>query len=168
MGLKKIVENFKNKKQQKLEEKNDQRKQTQKRVESMKRAISWAEKGTKVYRKVEEKQTQFTERARSTAERVEPLAERIDNTTDRWGKEAVSGYHKARNSVSETFDKARQKTKETTSSVREKASKKYEEYKEDNAKKPTSGSSLLDLLSPVVPENDYTKRKKPEPPKNTP
>lgn len=48
------------------------------------------------------------------------------------------------------------------------AGEKIEEIKKDNAKKPSTGSSLLDMLAPAVPETEATKPKelkKPEEPK---
>ena len=55
-------------------------------------------------------------------------------------------------------------------SVSEKAGEKVDEIKKDNAKKPTTGSSLLDLLTPAVPETDATKPKlaKPDQPPPAP
>lgn len=46
-------------------------------------------------------------------------------------------------------------------SVGDAAGKAIDEAKEANAKKPSSGSSLLDMIAPVIPETEATRPKKP-------
>lgn len=105
-------------------------------------AIKLARKGLEVYneaaKKVDEVTHDLTEKAIDLAEKAKPMAERLDKATG--------------NMV--------EKAKDALGSAADKAGEKIEQVKKDNANNPTTGSSLLDILTPGVPETDATKPRK--------
>ncbi|MBI1215927.1 MAG: hypothetical protein GC185_08935 [Alphaproteobacteria bacterium] len=118
------------------------------------KAIQIAKKGLSTYndtsKKVGELTDEATKKAAELAEKAKPAAEKVDKAAGWVGKKAKGAFETAKGTVNKGVDAA---------------SKKIEEVREDNAKKPSTGSGLLDLLAPAVPETDATKPKKPAAPK---
>lgn len=164
MGLKKFFENLKKKAEDHLKEETDPAKIRQAKKEAAEKtfkrtttAIKWAKKGIETYndvsKKVEEVTDAAAEKTAQLAEKAKPLAEKLDNAASAAGEKAKSAFGAVKDSVSQGVDAA---------------GKKIDEVKQDNAKKPTTGSGLLDLIAPAVPETDATKPKAKDAPKQTP
>lgn len=164
MGLKKFFENLKKKAEDHLKPETDPAKikaakkaaaeKTFKRTTS---AIKWAKKGLETYNDASKKVGDITdaaaEKTAQLAEAAKPIAEKIDNAASAAGEKAKVAFDVVKDKVVQGVDAA---------------GKKIEETKQDNAKKPTTGSGLLDFIAPAVPETDATKPKKVEPPKSAP
>jgi hypothetical protein len=155
MGLKKFLENLKKKAEDHLKEETDPAKiKQQKKANAEKTfkrtttAIKWAKKGIETYNNVSDKVEKVTdaaaEKTAQLAEKAKPIAEKIDNAVSATGEKAKQAFNVVKDKVVEGT---------------EAAGKKIDEVKQDNAKKPTTGSGLLDLIAPAVPDTDATKPK---------
>ena len=165
MGLKNFFEKLKKKAEDHLKEETDPAKIKQQKKENAEKtfkrttfAIKWAKKGIETYndasKKVEKITDAAAEKTAALAEKAKPLAEKVDNAAAAVGEKAKVAFDVVKDKVVQGADAA---------------GKKIEEVKQDNAKKPTTGSGLLDLIAPAVPETDATKPKtKNEAPKAPP
>lgn len=151
-GMKKILEKLQEKAAGKKQKPADPKSTKEAKKEEVRRmtertlkAINLAKKGVAQYNEVSKKVEGVAEdaaqKAIDVAETVKPLAEKVDNATSSLRKKAKS------------FLKG--------------ALEKKQQVEKDNAAKPTTGSGILDLLTPAVPKTDATKPKagKDQPPK---
>ena len=161
MGLKNFFEKLKKKAEDHLKEETDPAKIKQAKKAAAEKTfkrtttvIKWAKKGMEGYNDASKKVEQITdaaaEKTAELAEKAKPLAEKLDNATAAVGDKAKAAFDVVKEKVVQGVDAA---------------GKKVEEVKQDNAKKPTTGSGLLDFIAPAVPETDATK---PKPPKAAP
>lgn len=165
MGLKKFLENLKKKAEDHLKPETDPAKikaakkaaaeKTFKRTTSV---IKWAKKGIETYNDASKKVEQITdaaaEKTADLAEKAKPIADKIDKAASTVGEKAKVAFDVVKDKVVQGVDAA---------------GKKIEETREENAKKPSTGSGLLDFIAPAVPETDATKPKaKDEAPKEPP
>lgn len=161
MGLKDILNGLKEKAENYLKEETDPAKiraakkaANEKKMKRTAAGIKVAQKGITVANQVNEKVEQVTDAAAATtaklAEKAAPLAEKIDNVAGGAIDGAVAAFNIVKDKVIEGGLAA---------------GEKLEELKKDGEKKPSTGSGLLDLLAPAVPNTEATKPKKPEAPK---
>lgn len=117
-------------------------------------AMKLAQKGIKAYgdasKKAEEIGKTITEKTAEIAEKAQPLAGKVD--------EAASA---ARGKLKGAFDVIRDAAAKGADAAGEQISQHAEKARAEQAKKPSTGSSLLDMLIPAVPETDATKPKAP-------
>lgn len=162
MGMKDWLDKLKKKAEDVTKEETDPAKIKQQKKEAAEKtfkrttsAIKLAKKGLEVYNDVSKKAGEITdaaaEKTAELAEKAKPIAEKIDNATAKAGEAAKGAFDAVKDKVAGGVDAANQK---------------LEEAKKDAAKKPSTGSGLLDLIAPAVPETDATKPK--EPPKTPP
>ncbi|HYD17311.1 MAG TPA: hypothetical protein VEF76_02390 [Patescibacteria group bacterium] len=166
MGLKNFLDKLKQKAEDHLKEETDpakiraaKKEANEKKMKRTAAAIKLAQKGLATANDVNEKIEAVTDAAAikvgELAEKAKPLAEKVDGVAGVAG-EVITG----------AFNAAKDKAIETGLA----AGAKIEEIKKDNEGKPSTGSSLLDLIAPVVPDTDATKPKPkapeaPKPPK---
>ena len=161
MGLKSFLDGLKKKAEAALHEETDpakiraaKKESNEKKMKRTAAGIKLAQKGIEVANTVNAKVDQVTEATAETTakivDKVAPLAEKIDKVAG----QALDGAMSVFNTV---------KDKAIEGGLA--AGEKLEELKKDGDKKPSTGSSLLDLLSPAVPDTDATKPKKPDAPK---
>lgn len=161
MGLKSILDGIKQKAEDYLKEETDPAKiraakkaANEKKMKRTATGIKVAQKGIQVANTVNEKVDQVTEAAAATtaviAEKAKPIAEKVDQAAGATVDTAVSAFNYVKDKV-------------IIGGLT--AAEKIGEMKENAEKKPSTGSSLLDLLAPAVPETDATKPKKPDAPK---
>ncbi len=164
MGLKKFFDNLKKKAEDHLKEETDPAKIKQAKKAAAEKtfkrtttAIKWAKKGIETYNDVSKKVEKVTdaaaEKTAELAEKAKPLADKLDKAANAAGEKAMHAFEVVKDKVVEGS---------------EAAGKKIEEVKQDNAKKPSTGSGILDFIAPAVPETDATKPKAKEPPKSAP
>jgi hypothetical protein len=155
MGMKDWLDKIKQKAEDKLEQNNDpdahrkaKKENAEKTFRRTTKAIQMAKKGLETYntanKKIEELSEDATKKAAELAEKAKPAAEKVDQATGWIGKKAKGAFDAAKEQVNKGVDAA---------------GKKLDEVREENAKKPSTGSGLLDLLAPAVPETDATKPK---------
>lgn len=129
------------------EERELKKAETRKMAERTIKAIDIAKKGAaqyeKVAKKVDEAAKGATEKAADLLEKAKPLADKVDDAANAVGNAASTAGKKVKG-------------------LFQRAAKKVEDAKKDNAKKPTTGSGILDLLTPAVPETEATKPKEPK------
>jgi hypothetical protein len=165
MGLKKFLENLKKKAEDHLKEETDPAKIRQAKKAAAEKTfkrtttvIKWAKKGMETYNDVSQKVEKVTdaaaEKTANLAEKAKPIADKIDNVAGAVGEKAKQAFDVVKDKVVQGVDAA---------------GKKIEETREESAKKPSTGSGLLDFIAPAVPETDATKPKaKDEAPKEPP
>ena len=163
MGMKDWLNNVKKKAEDYLKEETDPAKiRAEKKAANerkMKRtaaAIKLAQKGNQIYNDVSDKVEKVTDAAATKTvelvEKAKPLVEKVDQVAGVVGDTATGAFNVAKEKVVDGVIAA---------------GGKIGEIREDNAKKPSTGSGLLDLLAPAVPSTDATKPKTeaPEAPK---
>lgn len=161
MGLKSILDGLKQKAENYLKEETDPAKiraakkaANEKKMKRTAAGIKLAQKGIQVANTVNEKVEQVTEAAAETTAKIvdkaAPIAEKVDQVAGGAIDTAVGAFNVVKDKVIEGGLTA---------------AEKYDELKKDGEKKPSTGSSLLDLLAPAVPDTDATKPKKPDAPK---
>lgn len=165
MGLKNFLDRLKKKAEDHLKEETDpakiraaKKEANEKKMKRTAALIKGAQKGLETYNNVAKKVEEITDAAAEKtavlAEKAKPLAEKVDQAAGVVGEKASQAFKAAKDAVVDGASAAGQKV---------------EEIRKDNENKPSTGSGLLDLLAPAVPETEATKPKKaPEPPKATP
>jgi uncharacterized coiled-coil DUF342 family protein len=136
----------------------------------------------KLQKSLTEKEEQAKDPAVEKAEKKEQAKKNFDrmNTVMGWAKKGVDQYNKAAKKTGELLDTAAEKTVELVEKakpvaekidekaneiggklkpVADKVTEKADEFNKSQAKKPSTGSGLLDILTPAVPETDATKPK---------
>ncbi len=129
------------------EQKKQKKEEAEKTFKRASGAMKLAKKGLEVYndtaKKVDGIKKDATEKTIDLAEKLKPVADKVDAKTDGLAEKAKGAF----------------------GSIKEKISGKGSAQKEQAPKppKPTTGSGLLDILSPAVPETDATKPKQKKP-----
>jgi hypothetical protein len=158
MGMKDWLDKIKQKVEDRKKEESDpaivrkkKKEANEKNFRRMTTAIKWAKQGMEGYNTVSKKAGEITdaaaEKAGDLAEKAKPIAEKIDNAAAAVGETAKGAFEAVKDKVAGGVDAA---------------NKKLDEAREDSAKKPSTGSSLLDFIAPAVPETDATKPKDPQ------
>lgn len=156
-GLKDMLNGLKKKAEDYLKEETDpakiraaKKEANEKKMRRTATGIKLAQKGLAVANTVSEKVEQVTdaaaEQTAKLAEKAAPLAEKVDKVAGG----AIDGAAAAFNYV---------KDKVIEGGLA--AGEKIEEMKKDADTKPSTGSSLLDMLAPAVPKTDATQPKNP-------
>ncbi|HCS22802.1 MAG TPA: hypothetical protein PLW48_07575 [Alphaproteobacteria bacterium] len=118
-------------------------------------AVKLAQKGLQTYNDASKKAGEIgrtvTEKTAEIAGKAQPLAGKIDETADALGKK-----------IKGAFDVVKDKVGKGADAAGEQIGEKIDAARAEQAKKPSTGSSFLDILMPGVPETDATK------PKDTP
>lgn len=165
MGLKNFLDKLKKKAEGHLQEETDpakiraaKKEANEKKMKRTASLIKGAQKGMEVYNNVAKKVEEITdgvaEKTAELAEKAKPAAEKVDKAAGVVGDKASKAFKSAKDAIVDGASAA---------------GGKIEEIREENAKKPSTGSGLLDILAPAIPETEATKPKKsPEPPKATP
>ncbi|MBL8712858.1 MAG: hypothetical protein JNM12_08155 [Alphaproteobacteria bacterium] len=157
MGIKNFLDKLKQKAEDHLKEETDpakiraaKKEANEKKMKRTAAAIKLAQKGLATANEVNDRIEAVTDAAAvkigDLAEKAKPLAEKIDGVAGIAG-DAITG----------AFNVAKDKAIEGGLA----AGAKLEELKKDADTKPSTGSSLLDLIAPVVPDTDATKPKTP-------
>lgn len=158
MGLKNFLDKLKKKAEGHLKEETDPAKIRAAKKEAnerkMKRTaslIKGAQKGLEVYnnvaKKVEDMTDAAAEKTAELAEKAKPLADKVDSAAGAVGDKASKVFKSVKDSVVDGASAA---------------GAKVGELREESAKKPSTGSGLLDLLAPAIPETEATKPKAPK------
>ena len=117
------------------------REDVKKNAERVVKLFKIAKEGLETYKKVAEKvddvKTEAEKKFVDLAEKTQPLAEKVDDAAAAIGEKAKKLFNDA--------------------------TKKVEEIKKDQAGKPTTGSGVIDLITPAIPENDGKKNSKDSP-----
>lgn len=165
MGMKDFLEKIRKKVEDRKKEETDpaviRKKKKEAAEKTFKRtttAIKWSKKAMETYNTVSKKAEEITdaaaEKTAQLAEKAKPIAEKIDSAASAAGQTLKGAFEVVKDQVVKGAGAA---------------GEKIEEIKQDNAKKPSTGSGLLDLITPAVPETDATKPKakddQPKPPK---
>jgi len=161
MGLKDMLNGLKKKAEDYLKEETDpakiraaKKEANEKKMKRTAAGIKLAQKGLETYNTVAKKVEEVTDAAAGTtaklAEKAAPIAEKVDQLAGGAIDGAVEAFKTVKDKVVEGGVAA---------------GEKIDEMKKDAEKKPSTGSSLLDILAPAVPNTDATKPKKPEAPK---
>lgn len=156
MGIKKFLDKLQQNAEIKQEQANDpafqkqqQREAAQRNVQRTMKAFELAKKGLKTYgdvsKKIDEVRADISQKTVEFADKAKPVADQIDNTVASLGEKAKEAFTSAKKTVT---DKAQKLAGETTPK------------KKDG---PSTGSSVLDFLSPAVPKTDATTPKQPKP-----
>lgn len=115
-------------------------------------AVKMAQKGLKAYNDASKKAGEIgrtvTEKTAEIAGKAQPLAGKVDETADALGKK-----------IKGAFDVVKEKVSKGADAAGEQIGDKIDSARAEQAKKPSTGSSLLDILMPGVPETDATKPK---------
>ncbi len=117
------------------------REEAEKKFKRMADAMKIANKGAEIYK--------------TTAEKLGEAADRVVETTKDIADKAKPVTDIAKGALGGAFETAKDKIADGTKA----AGEKMDEIRKDNEKKPSTGSSLLDFLTPAVPETDATKPK---------
>lgn len=177
MGLKKLVDKFKKNTKESLEKDENPKEKNKKRVQNAERLAKFATNAMKWYKKGEDTVEEGKRKAIDIAEKASPYAEKVDKTASDVADKAKKGAKLVGDKASELAGKAGKKLSDSANAAFDEANKRTEKLADHVEKKrkesehlPSSGSSLIDLLSPTIPETDATKSKKkpPQPPKKKP
>lgn len=172
MGLSNLLKGLKEKAENFLKEETDpakiraaKKEANEKKMKRTAAGIKLAQKGLEVANNVSAKIEQVSDAAAETtaklAEKAAPLAEKVDAVAGKTIDGAITAASKAGETAVTAFNVVKDKVVEGTLT----AGAKIEEIKEESAKKPSTGSSILDLIAPAVPNTEATKPKNPETPK---
>ena len=154
MGAKDWLQRLKDKAEESLrkaedpaELKKQKKEDNAKKIARAAKAIKLAQKGMEIQddlnKKADAVKKAATEKALDAVEKIEPVADKVDA--------AAQGL---KDKVTDLFGKAVQKA---------------EDIKKSEEQKPSTGSTILDIISPPIPENDQTKRSdKPQPKQDVP
>lgn len=189
MGMRDFLDRIKKNAQDKLNkdespEAQKQRKKDEmrKNFETLNKAINIAKKAHKVHgdvsKKVEGIKEGAAEKTISLADKAKPLADKIDSAADAISSRIGGKKPAAKKPVAEKpaaqdatpfkkigglFNAARGKVADGAKAVGKKAGGLKDgvtdALKGDGVKKPSTGSSLLDILAPAVPETEATQPK---------
>lgn len=158
MGMKDWLKRLQENAEDKLKKSEDPQEQRNAKREENARAVrraatlaKLAQKGIKTYgeasKKADEIGKAITEKTADLAGKAQPLAGKVDEATDALGKKLKGAFEVVKDKVSKGTDAA---------------GEQLDKARAEQAKKPSTGSSLLDMLMPGVPETDATKPKAPE------
>lgn len=158
MGLKNFLDRLKKKAEDHLHEETDpakiraaKKEANEKKMKRTASIIKGAQKGLEVYNNVAKKVEDITdglaEKTAELAEKAKPAAEKVDKAAGVVGDKASKAFKSAKDAVVDGASAA---------------GSKIDEIREENAKKPSTGSGLLDILAPAVPETEATKPKAPK------
>lgn len=153
MGMKDFFNNMRDNAAKKIEAETDPKAQREKEKQHARKvfertttAIKWAKKGIEGYnnaaQKVEDIREDIAEKKIKIADAAAPAAEKID-----------AAAHKASEAAAGAFGALKDKL----AAGKHALDSKIADTRANNAKKPSTGSSLLDFISPAVPETDETK-----------
>lgn len=162
------------------QEKQRRKDDARKTFEQMNRAIELAKKGLKIRSDVKKKkksiQDSIDHKTIAIADKAAPIAQKIDSTLGTTGKKEdkpktdktdkpgllMRGFGAARKGISTgagAIGAGAKAVKDGAGKLADTAQDKIAEQRAANAKKPTTGSGLLDFLAPAVPHTDATKPK---------
>lgn len=158
MGMKDWFKRLQEGAEDKIKKSEDPQEQRSAKREENARAIrraaavaKMAQKGIKAYgdasKKADEIGKTITEKTADLAGKAQPLAGKVDEATDALGKKLKGAFGFVKDKVSKGTDAA---------------GEQIDKVRADQAKRPSTGSGLLDMLIPAVPETDATKPKAPE------
>lgn len=166
MGMKDWLDRIQKNAADKLQKEQDPAEQRKQKKEENAKAVNRAAKlvktaseAVKTYnkaaKKVDEISTDVTKKTIEIAEKAKPMADKVDQTTGNAGKYLKGAFSVIKNKVSKGADEAGKQV-----------GKKVDQIRDEQSKKPSTGSGLLDFLAPAVPETEATKpKKKPDAPK---
>ncbi|MBI3442051.1 MAG: hypothetical protein HY052_09685 [Proteobacteria bacterium] len=146
-GTKNWLEKLQKKAEEKLERDADPRVQKEIKKEKSRKMsqrtfklLGWAKKGSEEYnkaaKKADEAAADLTEKTVEVVEKIKPLAETVDKAAESLGQKTKCFFKRV--------------------------AKKVGDIKEDQARKPGTGSGILDILAPAVPDKDAIKSKAPK------
>lgn len=131
-------------------------------------AIKLAKKGMDGYKAASDKIDALTDAAAEKtlviADKAKPLADKVDGAFDAASDKAKGAFDFVKDKVSDGARAVTDGAKAVGNKVGNKSGEpkvKPEATPKPSSNKPSTGSSLLDFLSPAVPETDATKPKKP-------
>lgn len=161
MGMKDWLKRLQENAEDKIKKSEDPQEQRNAKREENARAIRRAaaagklvQKGIKAYgeasKKADEIGKTITEKTADLAGKAQPIAGKVDEAADALGKKLKGAFEVVKDKVSKGTDAA---------------GEQIDKARADQAKKPSTGSGLLDMLIPAIPETDATKPKAPEPKK---
>ncbi|MDY0010095.1 MAG: hypothetical protein RBS08_10335 [Bdellovibrionales bacterium] len=163
MGMKDWFKRLQENAEDKLKKADDPQEQRNAKREENARAIrraatvaKLAQKGIKTYGEASKKAGEIgrslTEKTAELAEKAQPIAGKVDETAGQLGQK-----------IKGAFDVVKDKVAKGTDAAGTQLGDKIEGARQEQAKKPSTGSGLLDILMPGVPETDATKPKAPAP-----
>jgi len=161
MGMKDWLKRLQENAEDKLKKSDDPQEQRKNKREENARAVrraatvaKLAQKGIKAYgdasKKADEIGKTITEKTAGLAGKAQPIAGKVDEATDALGKKLKGAFQIVKDKVSKGTDAA---------------GEQIDKVRAEQAKKPSTGSGLLDMLIPAIPETEATKPKAPEPKK---
>jgi len=172
MGMKDWLNKMQKNAKDKLEKEQDPAEQRKQKREENARAVNrtaklikTATKAVQTYnkasKKADELSTDATKKTIELAEKAKPLAEKVDQAAGKAGETAGK--------LGRNLKGAFLVIKDKVSKGADEAGKQVDKIREEQAKKPSTGSGLLDFLAPAVPETEATKPKQlKNAPKNAP
>ena len=146
MPFKKLVDKIKNHAEKSLSDSKDPKKKAEKQLKNAMLAAGIAKKGIDTAKKAEEISKNINEKAIELAEDLKPTAEKAD--------EAISS---AADKTKETLETTKNKLSGIFSKAKETLQKKKDERQKNKKDHPSSGSSIVDIISPVIPKNKDNK-----------
>lgn len=165
MGLKNFLDRFKKKSEEPentdpLAAKKAEKERTRRNAERAAKAFGLAKKGLDTFNAGAEKardiKDTIKEKISGVAEKATPAAEKVDEAAaDVAAGKVGQTVSKIGDTAKSALDAAKNGLKAAVNAAGEKATA----AKEEAAQKPSTGSTLLDILLPAVPETDATKPK---------
>lgn len=151
MGIEKWVNKIKDAAEQSKKDDADPKKRAEKSSKSAKRAFNWMQKGLEGYKKVSQASDDARDKTIELAKKAEPIAEKIDD--------AASDFA---DSAKKTFSEKMSAGKKAWAELQEKRAAAKEQNKTDKENKPSTGSSLIDLIAPALPDDKDQKKSAPK------
>ena len=121
-------------------------------------AAKLAQKGLKAYgdasKKADEIGKAITEKTAEIAEKAQPIAGKVDEAASDFGLK-----------IKGAFEVVKDRARKGAEAAGDQIEGQVDKARAEQAKKPSTGSGILDMLIPGVPDTDATKPKTPPAPK---